>query len=441
VLGIANAAQNPAVFAAVNPAHAISFFASNGPTGFLVLGTVFLVVTGGEALYADMGHFGRRPIRLAWFTLVLPALMLNYFGQGALLLRTPEAASNVFYLMAPAWLVTPLVVLATLATIIASQALISGAYSITMQADNLGFLPRLRILHTSETSFGQIYIPTLNWTLMAACILVVIGFRSSSNLAAAYGIAVTSTMAITTIIAGVVMRERWHWRKPVVVVLIGFFLVIDLAFLGANLVKIPQGGWFPLLAAGLIFTVMTTWRRGSQIVYAREENLEMSLDEFLKRTRAAPPMRTAGAAVFMSANEEGVPAALLANLKYNNVLHETVLLTTVQIDAAPRVSPADRVQVKPLGEGIYKAVVCYGFMEQPDVPRALARLTLPGVPIRLNAVPYFVNRTRVIASKRPGMALWRENLYAVMRRNSTSAADFFRLPPARVVEISTTVEM
>ena len=295
-----------------------------------MLGSVFLVVTGGEALYADMGHFGRRPIRLAWFALVLPALLLNYFGQGALLLRSPETAENLFYHMAPAWLVTPLVVLATLATIIASQALISGAFSITMQADHLGFLPRLRILHTSETAFGQIYIPTLNWALMAACILVVIGFRSSSNLAAAYGIAVTSTMAITTIIASVVMRKRWHWRIPLIAAVIGFFLVIDLAFLGANLIKIPQGGWFPLLVATAIFIVMITWQQGSQIVFEREQDLEMGLDEFLKHLGAKPPARTAGTAVFMSANENGTPAALLANLKHNGVLHETVLLANVR---------------------------------------------------------------------------------------------------------------
>jgi KUP system potassium uptake protein len=441
LLGIGNAAQTPAVFAAINPAYAVNFFAANGATGFLVLGTVFLVVTGGEALYADMGHFGRRPIRLAWFTLVLPALLLNYFGQGALLLREPESAANVFYHMAPAWLVTPLVVLATLATIIASQALISGAFSITMQADNLGFLPRMRILHTSETSFGQIYIPTLNWLLMAACILVVISFRSSSNLAAAYGIAVTSTMAITTIIAAVVARERWKWRLPVVVAVISFLLVIDLAFLGANLVKIPQGGWFPLVVAAAIFIIMTTWHKGSQIVFRREQNLEMTLDAFMKRMKTNAPQRAAGAAVFMSANPEGVPAALLANLKYNGILHEHVLLTTVQTDSSPRVAPADRVAVKAMGDGIYEAIVCFGFMEEPDVPRALAGVKLPGVPLKPRSVPYFVNRTRVISTSMPGMALWRETLYALMRRNSASAADYFKLPPAQVVEISTTVEI
>ncbi len=441
LLGVGNAAQNPAVFEAINPLFAIQFFAANGWQGFLVLGTVFLVVTGGEALYADMGHFGRRPIRLAWFVLVLPALLLNYFGQGALLLRSPESASNVFYLMAPSWLATPLVVLATFATIIASQALISGAYSITMQADNLGFLPRLRILHTSATAFGQIYIPTLNWALMLACIAVVVGFQSSSNLAAAYGIAVTSTMAITTIIASVVARDRWHWSAPKIAVIFSMFLVIDLAFLGANLVKIPQGGWFPLLVALLIFIVMTTWRQGSQIVYLRERHFEMSLDAFMETLRARPAQRVAGTAVFMSANPEGTPAALLANLKYNNVLHEAVLLTTVQTDQSPHVSPAERLQVEALGEGIYKAVVCYGFMEDPDVPRALAQVNLPEVKLQPQNVPYFVNRTRVLATKIPGMAIWREQLYAVMRRNATSAADFFKLPPAQVIEISNTVEM
>jgi KUP system potassium uptake protein len=388
-----------------------------------------------------MGHFGPRPIRLAWFTLVLPALLLNYFGQGALLLNTPEAAENSFYLMAPTWALYPLVGLATLATIIASQALISGAYSITMQAENLGFLPRMNILHTSPTAYGQIYIPFVNWALMIACIAVVAGFQSSSNLAAAYGIAVTSTMVITTIIFGVVIRERWRWSLPLVILIVGFFLVVDSAFLGANLVKIPQGGWFPLIIAAGIFIVMTTWKRGSTLVVTREKDLEMSLEVFLKQIAAKPPVRAPGTAVFLSADPDGAPAALLANLKYNGVLHERVLLTTVVIEEIPRIPRKERITVEPLEQGFYRVKVRYGFMEEPNLPHVLARLDLPGVTFDSKEIPYFVSRTKVIATEQPGMALWREHLYTVMRQNAASAADFFCLPPARVFEIGMSIEL
>jgi KUP system potassium uptake protein len=441
LLGLANIARHPGVLAALNPGYAVEFFATNGWTGFLILGTVFLVVTGGEALYADMGHFGPKPIRLAWFTLVLPSLLLNYFGQGALLLQMPEAAHNPFYLMAPAWALYPLVVLATLATIIASQALISGAFSLTMQANNLGYLPRLHIIHTSPMAYGQIYIPLVNWALMCGCIAVVLSFRTSSHLAAAYGIAVTSTMAITTIIFGVVARRRWRWPPHWVALLMGFFLIIDLAFLGANLVKIPQGGWFPLVLAILIFSIMTTWKRGSWLVFAREEDQEMSLKGLLERLATQPAVRAPGAAVFLSANPVGVPAALLTNLRYNGVIHQQVLLTTVHVEEVPHVAPADRVSVEPLGQGLYGLIIRFDFMEEPNVPAALRQVQIPGVALDPDQVPYFVNRTRVIASKLPGMALWREHLYTLMRRNAASAADFFGLPPTHVFEIGTSIEM
>jgi KUP system potassium uptake protein len=441
LLGLAEVLQHPGILSAVNPVYAVTFFATNGWSGFLVLGTVFLVVTGGEALYADMGHFGPRPIRVAWFVLVLPALLLNYFGQGALLLRQPEAAHNPFYLLAPSWALYPMVVLATLATIIASQALISGAFSLTMQAENLGFLPRTRIFHTSERAFGQIYIPFVNWLLMIACIVVVLSFRTSSHLAAAYGIAVTSTMVITTIIFAVVARNRWRWSAPQVALLCGAFLVVDCAFLGANLVKIPQGGWFPIAAAVLIFTVMTTWKRGNWLVKTRERDLEMSLPRLLERMRREPPVRAPGSAIFLSANPTGAPAALLANLQYNTVLHEQVLLTTVIFEEAPHVAPRDRLALEPLGQGLYRVTIHYGFMEEPDVPRALKRIPATGPEIDAEQTPYFVNRTRVIATRLPGMALWREHLYTIMQRNSASAADFFQLPPSRVFEIGTTIEM
>jgi KUP system potassium uptake protein len=441
LLGVVNIAQNPSVLAALNPAYAVAFFAANGLRGALVLGTVFLAVTGGEALYADMGHVGKRPIRVAWLALVLPALVLNYFGQGALLLREPEAAANVFYLMAPQWALYPLVILAAFATIIASQALISGVFSITMQAEHLGFLPRTRIVHTSEAEFGQIYIPLINWTLMLACIVCVLGFETSSNLAAAYGIAVTTTMAITTLIFSVVARERWGWSLPRVALLTGFFLVVDLAFLAANLVKIPQGGWFPLVVAAVLFTLMSTWKRGSRLVFDQEQHLEQPLEQLLARLRAAPLRRAPGAAVFLSSNPDGAPAALLANLQYNGVLHEQVLLTTVQIKAVPRIEEAERVSLAALEHGLYQVIVRFGFMEEPDVPRALSGLSAPGLSLDVQQAPYFVNRTRVIPTDLPGMALWREQLYRVMRHNAASAADFFRLPASRVFEISTSVEV
>jgi KUP system potassium uptake protein len=441
LLGISHIVQYPAVLTAINPLDAVGFFAANGWQGFLVLGTVFLVVTGGEALYADMGHFGPRPIRWAWFTYVLPALLLNYFGQGSLLLRNPEAAENAFYLRAPSWALYPLVVLATMATIIASQALISGAFSLTMQANNLGFLPRMRILHTSESAFGQIYIPSVNWALMVACIAVVIFFGTSSNLAAAYGIAVTSTMVITTIIFAVVARKRWHWGLPKLVPIVTFFLVVDSAFFGANLVKIPDGGWFPLIVAGLIFAIMTTWKRGSWLVVVRERGLEMTLPRLLTQLESRPPVRTPGDAVFLSANPAGTPAALLTNLRYNGVLHQRVLLVSVQFEEFPYVAAEDRVIVEPLGQDVFQVLIRYGFMEEPDVPAALKQITLPDRPFDADSAPYFVNRTRVVVSDAPGMAPWREQLYTVMRRNATSAADFFVLPPNQVFEIGTTIEM
>ncbi len=441
VLGITHIVKNPAVLAAINPVYAVSFFATNGWRGYLVLGTVFLVVTGGEALYADMGHLGKRPIRLAWLVLVLPALLLNYFGQGALLLRDPEAVENLFYLMAPSWAVYPLVAIATAATIIASQALISGVFSITMQAENLGFLPRMPVIYTSAREFGQIYIPSINWVLMAACIVVVLGFRTSSNLAAAYGVAVTTTMAITTVIFATVARTRWGWGKLRVGVLTSFFLVVDLAFLGANLVKIPQGGWFPLVIALVLFTVMTIWKRGSRIVFNYEQDLEMSLDQLLKRVQTESPTRAPGTAIFLSANPAGAPAALLANLRYNGIIHQQVLLTTVRIDEAPHVLQSQRLTVEPLSQGFYRVTVRFGFMEEPDVPQVLAKLSVPGLVFDLNQVPYFVNRTRVIRTELRNMAPWREHLYTFMRRNAASATDFFRLPATRVFEIGTSVEM
>jgi KUP system potassium uptake protein len=441
ILGAINLVQFPSVVGAVNPLHAVTFFREDGWTGFLVLGTVFLVLTGGEALYADLGHFGRKPIRLGWFTVALPALLLNYAGQGALLLRNPQAAENPFYLMAPTWARYPLIGLATLATIIASQALISGAYSITLQGQQLGFLPRMRIVHTSSTSYGQIYIPFVNWALMIACLLTVISFRSSTNLAAAYGIAVTTTMAITTILFGVVARRRWRWSPVLVGLLGGFFLLIDSAFLGANLIKIPQGGWFPLVVAAIILVIMTTWKQGIQLVFTREQDLEMSLKRLQERFAANPPLRVPGTAIFFSSRPGGAPAALLANLKYNGIVHERVLLLTVVTSDVPHLRDEERLTVEELGMGLYRGSMRYGFMEEPNVPQDLPDLVGGGLLIDRQQTPYFVSRTRVIPTKLPGMALWREQLFRVLQQNAASPADFFCLPPAQVFEIATSIEL
>ena len=439
VLGVSHIIGNPAIIGAMNLIHGFEFFRANGWIGFFILGTVFLVVTGGEALYADMGHFGKRPIRIAWFAAVLPALLINYFGQGALLLANPEAAVNPFYLMAPSWALYPLVVLATFAAVIASQALISGAFSITMQAVQLGFLPRLNILHTSTTEFGQIYIPAINWLLMISCILIVLGFRTSSNLAAAYGIAVTLTMAITTIIFYIVALERWKWSHLTAGAVAGSFLIIDVAFLAANIVKIPQGGWFTIVVAVLIFTVMTTWKRGRRLVAARLGQ-ESSLADVLNNLQAERLVRVPGTAVFLSGNPQGAPSALLANITYNGVMHEHIVLLTVKTKQMPHVPSNERVEVELLGHGIYRITVWYGFMEEPIVPKVLETAKLPGLDFDPQQITYFVNRSSVIASNIPGMALWREKFFAFMSHNAASAADYYCLPPTRVVEIGTRVE-
>ncbi len=440
LLGLVQLVGRPAILGAINPAYAFAFFRANGWAGYLVLGSVFLVVTGGEALYADMGHFGKRPIRLAWFTVVLPALMLNYFGQGALLLANPAAAENPFYRLAPSWALYPLVVLATLATVIASQALISGSFSITMQAVQLGFLPRMNILHTSRTHYGQIYIPAVNWLLMITCLVIVLGFRTSSNLAAAYGIAVTSTMAITTVIFYVVIVERWRWNRVLAGFLAGFFLVIDLAFLGANIIKIPQGGWFPLVLAIFIFTVMMTWKKGRYLVAQRVGEQSKSIEAMMQNFQTNPPVRVPGTAIFLSNVPKSTPTALMANLAHNHVLHEQALLLTVNTASQPHVPDEERVEIEPLGQGIYQITVTYGFMEEPDVPKIVAGLPARGLDFNPNDVSYFVNHTTVIASHMPGMALWREKLFALMAHNAASAADFFCLPADQVFVIGRRVE-
>jgi len=442
VLGVKEVVHNPAVLWAFSPVHGARFLLENGAHGYLVLGAVFLVVTGGEALYADMGHFGYRPIRMAWFTLVLPGLMLNYLGQGALLLRDPEAARNPFYLLAPSWALYPLVVLAMSATVIASQALISGAFSLTRQAMQLGYCPRMEVVHTSAEEQGQIYLPGLNWMMLLGVIALVLGFRSASALAGAYGIAVTATMGITTVLTYVVARERWGVRRAVALPIAGVFLTVDLAFFGANMVKVTEGGWFPLTLAAFIFTLMTTWKRGREILAAKLRAASMNLKDLLESFQGAhPPLRVPGTAVFMTSNPEGSPSALLHNLKHNKVLHEQVVLLTILSEDVPHVPPEERVEVEQLEQGFARVIARYGFMENPSIADILKRCREQGLQFQLMSTSFFLGRETLIPSKQPGMARWREALFAWMSRNARSATAFFRIPPNRVVELGAQVEL
>ncbi len=440
VLGAAWIVRAPGVLAAFDPRYAIRFFLDNGLPGFVVLGAVFLVVTGGEALYADMGHFGRRPIRVAWFALVLPALVVNYLGQGALLLLQP-AATQPFFLLAPSWALAPLVVLATAAAIIASQALISGAFSITRQAIQLGLAPRLDVEHTSARAMGQIYVPQVNWALMIATVAIVIGFASSGALAAAYGIAVTLTMVIDELLLFVVATERWRWPLALAVAVSGTFLAIDLAFFGANALKILQGGWVTLAVAAVAFTLMTTWRTGRRLLADRLTARAIPLEDFIAQVAAASPARVPGTAVFMTAHPRGTPPALAHNLRYNKVLHQHVIVLMVTTADTPQVRREDRVSVQPLGHGIYHVRVQYGFMQDPDVPEALELAREQGVEMDPHDLVFFLGRETIIVTPDRGMAMWRERLFVLMARNAVRATAFFRLPPERVVELGVQVEM
>jgi len=439
-LGVVWIARKPEVLDAVNPRHAVTFFGANGWHGFTVLGTVFLVVTGGEALYADMGHFGKRPIRVAWFALVLPALLLNYFGQGALLLLE-ENATQPFFLMAPSWALLPLVALSTVAAVIASQALISGAFSLTRQAIQLGYMPRLDVEHTSAREMGQVYVPQVNWFLMLSTIAMVIGFGSSGNLSAAYGIAVTMTMVITAILLHVIATERWRWPLPLAIGVTAVFLSIDLAFFGANLVKVLQGGWVTLAIATLIFTLMTTWKTGRRLVAERLTARAFPLEDFIAAVAATPPTRVSGTAVFMTAQPRGTPPALAHNLRYNKILHEHVVVLTVTTSGVPYVAPKDQISVQSFGHGVYNVRAQYGFMQDPNVPEALLMARSQGAELDPADLIYFLGRETILVTKRPGMAMWRERLFVLMARNAVRATAFFRLPPERVVELGVQVEM
>lgn len=442
ILGIYQITKHPTILYAVNPMYAFTFFKINAWKGFVVLGSVFLVVTGGEALYSDLGHFGKGPIRLAWFAIALPALILNYFGQGALLLENPLAVKNPFYLMAPEWALIPLVILATFSTCIASQALITGVFSLTMQAVQLQYIPRVTIDHTSQEEFGQIYVRTVNTLLMIACIALVLTFKTSSNLAAAYGIAVTTTMVITTILFYFVARHAWNWHPVIAASICGFFLLIEGSFWGANLLKIAAGGWFPLVVGIALYTLMTTWNKGRQILSERMLEYIIPLTEFLEKVRAEKPVRVQGVAVYMSGHPQYVPPTLYQSYRHFNCLHEHLVLLFVHTADIPHVPVSNRVRLQNIGPQIYKVSINYGFMDLPDVPHELKGLILDNhVELDPQNATYFLGREHIIATERRGMMIWREKLFAVMSRNSQPATKFFQLPRNRVVEIGSMIDL
>ncbi|MBN9527359.1 MAG: potassium transporter Kup [Alphaproteobacteria bacterium] len=440
-LGINQIIDEPRVLWALNPIYALEFGIDHKVLAFLALGAVVLSITGAEALYADMGHFGKRPIRLAWLFLVFPALLLNYYGQGALLIDQPEAAKNPFYLIVPEWARYPMIVLATMATVIACQAVITGAYSMSRQAVQLGYLPRLRVLHTSEKAIGQIYMPQINWLLMIAVLILVLSFKSSANLAAAYGIAVTGTMLITTIMASVVAATLWRWRPVTIIAVFGFFLIIDIAFVSANIIKLPDGGWFPVVIAMIVFLLMTTWHKGRGIFIARLRADALSLDAFLARLQVNPPMRVPGTAVFMTSSKDGVPYALLHNLKHNKVLHNRVVFMTVQTLDVPSVSGPERIDIETLAENVYRIAIRYGFKEEPDIPEAMRQCASRGLTFNMMETSFFLGRETIIPTRRPDISMWREKLYIAMTRQAVSVTEFFRIPTNRVVELGTQIEL
>ena len=441
LLGVLEIVQQPGILAALNPAYALAFFMGTPLAAFLALGAVVLAVTGTEALYADMGHFGRSPIRSAWLYFVMPALVINYFGQGALILATPEAIKNPFYLLAPSWALIPMVLLATCATVIASQAVISGTFSLSRAAIQMGYCPRLQIEHTSERQIGQIYVPFINWSLFVAVVLLVVTFRKSDNLAAAYGIAVTLAMLIDSLLIFNVMRRLWNWPAWLAYAIAVPLTLIDLAFLASNSLKIPDGGWFPLVIGAVVFTLLTTWKRGRALLMDRLSEDALPLDAFIASIEVAPPTRVEGTAVFMTSTPDRVPHALLHNLKHNKVLHERVVFLTVVIRDVPYVPHDERIEIKTLGCDFYQFLAYYGFKEDPDVPELLDESGRRGFAFDMMETSFFVSRETLIPTVAPGMALWRERLFASMSKNAVKASEFFQIPTNRVVELGTQVEL
>jgi KUP system potassium uptake protein len=441
LLAVPHIVGHPEILGALSPHHALRFMWEQPGTTFIILGAVVLCVTGGEALYADMGHFGKKPIRLAWFSIVMPCLTINYFGQGALLLEDPEAVKNPFFNMAPDWALLPLVGLATMATVIASQALISGAFSVTKQAIQLGYLPRLNIRHTSVSDTGQIYIPFVNWGLFTAIVLAVVMFKSSSNLAAAYGIAVTLDMLITTVLTFFVIRYGWKYPLALCVAATGWFFIVDLAFFSSNLLKLFAGGWFPLLIGGVVFTLMMTWKQGRALMAKAQQAEAIELDSFLEAVFMDPPTRVAGTAVFLTADTGTVPNALLHNLKHNKVLHEQNLFVTVRSHERPWIGLDKRLEVEPLGHDCWQVVIHYGFKNDPDVPKALELMRGRGCDLEPMLTSYFLSRDLVVPTLGEGMALWREKLFAQMHHNAGAAAEFLNLPANAVIELGSKLEI
>ncbi|MDO9392745.1 MAG: potassium transporter Kup [Methylotenera sp.] len=441
VLGIQGIMQYPAILHSLNPIYAVQFFAVSPWIAFVALGAVVLAVTGAEALYADMGHFGRIPIRLAWFGFVLPALILNYFGQGALVLLNPETIKNPFYLLAPEWMLYPLIVLATLAAVIASQAVITGAFSVSRQALQLGYLPRMHVEHTSESQEGQVYMPRVNWLLMLAVMALVLSFKSSGNLAAAYGIAVTGDMVITTLLAGFVFRHIWGWSKLRTGALVAMFLTVDVAFFSANVLKIPDGGWVPLVIGIVIFTLMLTWKTGRAMVYTRLKNEAMELDPFIEAIGAHPPTRVPGTAIFMTPNPDGVPHAMLHNLKHNKVLHERMVILTVKFLDYPHTLDEERVKLEILPHEFYKVTVQYGFKDEPDLPRDLLLCADKGLVLNEMDTSFFIGKESLIASGKSGMSFWRKKIFIGLFRSAETITNQFKLPPNRVIELGSQLKI
>jgi KUP system potassium uptake protein len=441
ILGVRGLMMAPHALTALNPVYGVSFLIHHQESALYVLGSVVLVVTGAEALYADMGHFGRRPIQRAWFFFVFPALMLNYLGQAGLVLKNPQAASNPFYNLVPSWGLYPMIALAAVAAAIASQALISGAFSLTMQAVQLGYLPRVRIEHTSSTERGQIYIPLVNWILFLACLALVLGFRTSSNLAATYGVAVTLTMLITNVLFYFAAQHIWGWSRMTAALVCLPFAIVELAYCSSNVLKLTRGGWFTIAVAALIFTIMITWRKGRKILAAKFQHAALPLDLFLQSIKADPPVRVAGTAVFLSGRMEGAPLALLHNLKHNKVLHQKVIILTIQTQDVPHVPLEEQGTVEVMQDGFFRVIGKYGFMDAPDVPDLLRRCSNQGLNFKEQETTFFLSRETIIASSHPGMAIWREKLFSILSRNAQSATAYFRLPANRVVELGMQIEI